>query len=487
MAPRRKAAFAVLSALALVSACEVASAAEPVAETAKPVYTLVVESDDTDTLSYEAVAARLSTDLGSQVARTGEPTGAAITVRYRSKDHELFVRAAHGSGPTLERTVRTEGDASAIQREAILLAGNLARNEARELIEELAHRPPKEPLPSSPAKPAAPPAKEPENEENVYASLAIAYPLATNAGKPNATSFFDLSILYGRVGRVVGAQVGGIVSHASRDVEGAQIAGFGAIASGAVVGARASGAFNWGHSTVDGADLAGALNVARGDVTGARAAGGFNLTLGKLKGADLAGGFNYAGGGVEGVQAAPLNIASDVDGLQLGVVNIGRKVKGTQIGVLNIAEEVDGLALGVVSISRNSIHPIAWTSNLGYLNAGVKFTTKYVYTVAAVSLHTHETDFDDFASTAALGGHVPLDAMLSGLDVEIESAFTSVTPTGGARSNDDNNMWLSGRLVPGYSFAKHLRVFAGMGARFPLRVEVGRSVVRPEAVAGVQF
>jgi hypothetical protein len=38
-----------------------------------------------------------------------------------------------------------------------------------------------------------------------------------------------------------------------------------------------------------------------------------------------------------------------------------------------------------------------------------------------------------------------------------------------------------------YSFAPHLRAFAGGGVRLPVSVEVGRDVTRPEVLAGFQF
>ena len=464
---KRRLAMALLTALALASACEVASAAQPGATTTAPSYTLVVVSDAPQAVSFETIAVRLGAELGQPIDPTGTASRVAITIHYRASDHELTVRAAHVGGPTLERTVKSEGDDAAVLREAILLTGNLARTEAREILDALANRP--EPRPSEPTEPAS--AKEPPvDEPDVQVSAALFYPLATNFGRPYATSHVDLSLLYGRVGHVGGVQLGSAVTYASRGLTGVQ---FGAAVNVA------------GGGDASGAQVAGVANVSGRNISGAQVAGAFNLALGKVEGTQVAGALNIAGPGLAGVQLAPINIASSVSGAQLGIINIGRRVKGAQLGLINIAEEVDGVSLGLVSITKDGIHPIAWTSNLASTNAGVKFSTKYVYTVIAATFSTLETDFDDVGTTTSLGTHVPLPDGLARFDLDVEASFTSIVPT--RPNNDETNMWLSGHVLPGYSFARHLRAFAGGGARFPLQVEVGRSVVRPEVLLGVQF
>lgn len=273
-----------------------------------------------------------------------------------------------------------------------------------------------------------------DEEERSAVTVSVVHPLATNAGRPNVTTNTDLSILWGRVGTVEGAQIGGAFVSASRGIDGAQIGGVATIAVGPVRGAQ----------------LAGAANVAEG---------------------------------VAGAQLAPVNVAGPVDGVQLGVFNVGRKVRGLQVGLVNIAEDVDGGAIGLVSISRDSVHPLAWTSNLQYTNAGVKFTNKYVFTMVGVHYGTHEADFDHVGLTAAIGGHVPLPASF---DLEIQGSLTQLA-TWTTRSKGSDNTWVAPQIVAGYSVATHFRVFAGGGVRLPVSVELGRDVSRPEALAGVQF
>jgi len=502
MSRQRKVAVAILSAMPLTTACELAHAqqnAAPQGDVASaPTYTLEVDSDTPDVVSYEALAARIGADLGGSLARPGAvpASRAAISIRYRER--ELVVRAVHPGGRVLERTVKAEGDGAAVQREAVLLAANLARDEAREILDALAARPaPRAPAPV----PAPSPKPAPPTVDEGYHPFSAAFfsPIATNYARPNVTTSFNVSLFYGRVGIVEGLQLGGAVVYASRAVDGAQFAGAVAVADGPVDGAQFAGAASFAGGDVDGVQFSGASNDARGEVVGGQFAGAANLALKGMSGAQIGGAVNVARGDSSGVQIAgavnvatrdfagaqlsPVNVAGNVDGAQIGVINVGRKVRGAQIGVVNIAEEVDGVALGVVSISKNSIHPVVWTSNLQYMNAGVKFTTKYAYTTLALHYGTLEDDFDNFGTTAALGGHIPLPA---GFDVEVEGSVTHLVPWMTRRS-EDGNLWVAPHVIGGYSFARHLRVFAGGGVRFPAIVNHGREVARPEVLAGVQF
>ena len=500
MSRKRKVAVAILSAVALATACELAqaqpNAAAPGDAANAPAYTLEVDSDAPDVVSYEALAARIGSDLGSSVTRPDAvpASRAAISIRFRGG--ELVVRAVHPGGRVLERTVKAEGDDAAVQREAVLLAANLARDEAREILDALAARPaPEAPAPAPAPKPAAPPVDEGYHPF----SAAFFSPLATNYARPDVRTNFHLGLVYGRVGTVDGLQLGGAVAYASRAVDGVQIAGAVSGSSGSVYGAQISGAYSFAGGDVDGVQISGAANHAPGEVGGAQIAGAANLALKGMNGAQIGGAVNLASGDSSGVQIAgatnvatrdfagaqisSVNVASTVDGAQIGVINVAGKVNGAQIGAINIAEEVDGVAIGAISISKNSIHPIAWASNLQYMNAGVKFTTKYAYTTLALHYGTLEDDFDNFGTTAAIGGHIPLPA---GFDVEVEGSVTHLVPWLTRRS-EDGNLWVAPHVIGGYSFARHLRVFAGGGARIPAIVNHGREVVRPEVLAGVQF
>ncbi|MCW5837369.1 MAG: hypothetical protein KIS78_33550 [Labilithrix sp.] len=387
------------------------------------------------------------------------------------------------------------------------------RIEAREILDALAARPvPPRVAPKAPAAPAA----EPRADEGYHpVTLALFHPLATNYARPNATSNLSFSALYGRVGTLDGAALGGAFVYASRGVsgvqlggaatavdgplDGAQLGGVGNLVKGPGSGAQMAGVGNVALAGFDGAQLGGGFNLVKGpssgvqmasggdvalaDFDGAQLGGGLNLTRGRFGGAQIAGGANVVTRDAAGAQLGSVNVAGSMEGLQLGVINVARKVDGAQIGAVNIAEEVDGAAIGVISVSKHGVHPIAWTSNLQHLNAGVKFSTKYVYTVAAVHTGTIEGDFDNVGVTGIVGGHVPLPGAF---DVEVQGAISHLVPRP-SQSTKEGNLWVAPQVIGGYSFARHLRVFAGGGVRLPATVDLGRDVARPELLAGVQF
>lgn len=445
----------LLAAVALTMASSArarAAEASPPAEAQAPAYTLEVDSDAPAALSYDAVAARLATDLGGSVSPAGgkSPTRAAVTIRYRDASRLLTVRADHAGGRSISREVTAEGDAAAVQREAILLAGNLARDEASELIDELAAKKttpaaiedkPPEPAPApapalepeaAPAPIAEAPALEPPEVFHPV-TVAFVHPLATNFAHPDVRTAFSLSIVYGHVGRVNGLDLSSAVAHARR-------------------------------------------------VKGAQVATGLALTIGDLNGFQGSAGAAITTGRVDGLQLAIVSIGQDVSGAQIGIVNVGKRVKGLQLGLVNIAEEVDGAAIGMASITRDLFHPIAWASNLAYATVGVKFSTKYAYTITALGLGSLETNLakDGVSFTVAIGARVPLGRAF---DLEIETAYTEQE----LETRDESNRALHPRLLPGYSFGKRLRVFAGAGIRVPIVFGKGSPVVRPEGVLGVQF
>lgn len=471
---------------------------------ADPAYTLEVDSDAPDVVSYDAVAARISSELGVPVAPEGTPSRAAIVIRYRDEPRVLRVRVEHAGGRVLEREVRAEGDAAEIQDETVLLAGNLARDEASELLDELAAR--KKPPPPPPEPPAAPekrdddmkllPIGETEYQGRTVATFAFVYPLATNFRRPHVDTNLSLSILYGHVGRIDGFGLGMGVQHASRGLRGVDVGVLATIVQGRVSGGQVSAGANVATDDVVGAQAAPLFSFTGKDLRGAQLTAVVGMTLGHVTGAQISAVGSYAGG-VDGVQAGTANVAGDVAGTQIAVVNVGRQVNGLQLGivnvaykgvkgaalgVVNVAPEVDGVAIGIATIAKDSVHPIAWASNLAPTNVGFKFTTKYVYSVAAIGFGTLEQamSISHPTFTVGLGGHIPI---AGGVDVEPEVVYSHLEIEG----PENANRALHARATLGYSFASHLRLFAGGGPRVPLAFDTGSHAVRPEVLAGVQF
>jgi hypothetical protein len=258
---------AFVVAIAIAGACELAHA-----QPRQTRFSLEVDTDAPSVLSHDALAEDIGKELGAEGPRV------ELVIRYRDADRTLVVRAKHEGGRVVERTVNAEGDAAAIRKEAVLLAGNVARDEARELLDALAARPPKaqpappEPPPVEPTPAPAPAPKETEagpREDIRVINGGLAYPLSSNFGRPNVTTYLDLSLAFGLVGKVKGAQIG----------------------SGAVMA-----------PIVRGAQLA-------------------PVTI-----AD----------DVEGSQIGVVNIARRVKGAQVGIVNIAEEVDGGTAGLVSI-------------------------------------------------------------------------------------------------------------------------------------------------------
>ena len=139
------------------------------------------------------------------------------------------------------------------------------------------------------------------------ANLAFFYPLATNMGRPDIHTYFDVGLLYSRIGSVDGLQASALVARVDGPVNGVQAAGIASYAS-RVQGLQASGIANYA-SQVEGLQSSGIVGVVAQDV----------------RGAQLASIASIAGGNVSGVQSAVVNVAQDVEGVQVGIVNVGRK------------------------------------------------------------------------------------------------------------------------------------------------------------------
>jgi len=435
---------------------------------ARPSYTLAV--DGGGVLTFDALAPRLREELGADVTSESEtlPTRAAIIVRYDAAAQQLEVRTIRTNGRVVERTVHASGDAKSVETTAVLLVGNLARDEWNELIEQLAQPAPGDaieaPIASEPeSKPAGPRA----HDEHVPVNLGFFYPLSTNMHQPHVGTHADISASFTHIGMLDGVQLAGVGSYVSRSAKGLQMAG----------------AFHFVNGSFRGTQLAGAANVVVGSGRGVQMSGATNVATEAFSGLQMTGGTNYTPQLV-GTQMSPINVAQNVHGLQFGVVNVGGRVRGLQFGVFNIAVdmEMEGEQLGVISISRNSIHPIAWTSNLAYANVGLRFQSRHLYSIVAFTAGTPEAKKVDYGTTGAFGVRLPI---WNKLDTDIEGAFSNTFAVN--ENNSGHNNAARTRVMLGWTFADHLRVFAGGGARFATKFDEGRNAPKAEFLAGLMF
>jgi hypothetical protein len=278
---------------------------------------IVLEVEALDGVDAEALREAIAAELGVDVALAAPGIAGRGTLRVRGDGKDVvvsFTREGKMVGRTIERPNKPETAIEMIS----LLAGNLVRDEASGLIEDLrkkAHPPAPAPAPGpAPAPPTTPPAPAPTHE-------------------PSPCDFLPDHWWWG--------------------IDLAPGAGMSSVERGRGVRAISIGAAGTLTRSVHGVDLAGGIALTRQAMCGAQIAGGATLTLGRAHGLQLSGGVAFAGG-FDGAQIASVNISTgDVRGAQIGVVNIAAgDVRGLQLGVVNVAKDGDA-ALGVVSIYRH--------------------------------------------------------------------------------------------------------------------------------------
>jgi hypothetical protein len=450
-------------------AAEQASAPEPAAAP-------VMLASRGDVVDVERLRALLAAELKREVVLEHEPRAhgaeAVVTVSYRREAAELAV-TWDASGRTLTRVIPAPSDGAALEGDAALLAGNLAREQVEDLL-------PAKPVAVAPPAPVAPApgASEPERRP---VTVGIFYPLASHHGHAEVTSSFDLNLLYGRVGAIDGAQLGG-VNVVSREQGAASVRGM-------QIGLVA----NLVDGQSQGLQLAGLLNQVASGARGAQLTLGGNLTLGELHGAQAALLFNRSGE-LHGLQLSPVNIAGDVDGVQIGLVNIAHRVRGASVGLVNIADDIDGLPLAPFSVTRSGgVHPSAWSGTSGLGNVGVKLATRHTYTLFFGSYH-RDYGLEFLGGGFALGGSLELGAgFRSDLDVcgTYLIAPAESTDTELQRSYHEQLVQPRLRLMIGYRLAQHFGAFLGVAGMGQLRSELGwdrvSASVGPEIFGGIEL
>lgn len=458
------------------SGSQAESASAPVARAVGPVV-LALRGDALDGARLRQL---LHEELGEPVALEGAvPTRESrgvVTIAYRRAAAELTVTWDSGDR-TLTRVAAAPAEGEGVLVESALLAGNLARQQ----VDDLLPAPPPPPQVVASPTVAAPPLEPPAPPEVRALTASLFYPLATHYGRPEVTSNLDVNLVYGRVGAVDGAQLGG-VNVVQRDASAASM-------SGLQVGYLA----NLVHGEVRGLQVGGLFNHAGDGATGAQLAGVGNYTRGSLQGLQLAWGFNRAGD-VAGLQLAAVNVARDVDGVQIGLINVAGRVRGASIGLINIADDIDGLPLAPFSVTDSGgVHAAAWGGSGGYGNVGVKFATRRTYTLFFGSYH-RAFDVEFLGGGFALGGSVALG---HGFRTDLDLMGTYLIAP--ALSHDPSRV--KGyheqlvqprlRLMLAYRAARHFGAFVGVAALGQVRSELGwdrvSAQVGPEIFGGLEL
>jgi len=289
----------------------------------------------------------------------------------------------------------------------------------------------------------------------------------------SVSSSLSLNIIGGFIGRVQGAELGGVFNIDEKDVLGYQASGVFSVVGGGFVGAQQAGVFNVVGNGFAGAQLAGVINVVGGGFVGAQQAGVFNVVGNRFVGAQLAGVGNVAGSGCVGTQVAGVanvcgehlyglqlagvvNVADDFGGAQVGLVNITGRGRGLQFGLVNIADDMD-VPIGLVSIVKHGMfHANVWATEFAPVNVGIKTGSKTIYNVFMVGWQPDVESTRLFAGLG-LGGHIPLNRFFVDLDLLSHGVWTGPdwSPEGGS------DLLSSLRLTGGWHVTDRLAVTAG--------------------------
>nr|HEX4314061.1 hypothetical protein [Kofleriaceae bacterium] len=357
----------------------VLAAAVAHAEPAPPVNLAVTGDAAAPGDAARAIADRLAGELARQVVVVAPRAAcAAPCLAVAIANGAATVTFTAATGGTLQRTIDLGADRARWPELVTLLAGNLVRDDAADLLPD---EPDSTPAPEAPATqgPVVEPAEQPAPAQ-LAPPVVVLPPVAAPAPRPlaraSATPFalalvpglstdlldvdrahrISIGLVAGASGSVSGVAISGAVDVA-RAVSGVQLAGAVAVA-GTLTGAQLAGAVAVaGRST--GTQLAGAVATAgRADVEIAGA-----VTVADDASTQIAGAVTVAGH-LRGLQLAPINIARRNDGLQIGVINIGGGPDGDSFGLINIVPggrteleaTVDSDRIGTVMLRHGGKH-----------------------------------------------------------------------------------------------------------------------------------
>jgi hypothetical protein len=478
------------------------AAARSPQQAAKPVR-LVLFTDDA-TVDIHALRDAIERQSGAPTILDGGDVRGTVTVAYRPSRGELVVSYDALDRASVARVVAAP-QPNEVVRLASALASNLVRDEASELLPPgvPAPPPPSQRAPvadvqvAQPGKPEAPlpsaaAAATPRTLGPPTAGASVFYPLATNYGQPTRDMFVQFNLFHGSAGRVEGLQMG-LINVAAGRVRGLQLGhlllGGANIASDGVSGAQLGVANVITHGDLEGAQLGGAVNWTEQRATGL-VLGAFNRAE-KMYGAAI-GGANLSGVDGAGLQIGGVNVAGAWDGLQAGLVNIGTRVRGAQVGLINVADDIEGVPVGLISVTRSGgVHPTVWGSTSTLMNVGLRFRTRYTFTMVSASFHPVD-DHWVMGPGFTVGARIPLGTRAS---FELDGGLTYLN--GGAiilrRASGVKPDYFQTRLrvSVAYEMLPRLTGYLGAGGvlvtMFPDERRDPTWSVQPEAFAGVEF
>jgi uncharacterized protein YjbI with pentapeptide repeats len=323
-------------------------------------------------------------------------TGARLAITASSQT-AVDVRFIRADGSSIERTVDVSNAGTHGNETLALVAANLMRDEASDLLDAL-RAAQTAPAPAPPPPPSAAPAPAPEPtppppmphgcEPNDLRQIPIGLDVAPYLGmsyrdRTSVERKFSLGLFGNLSGAVRGAELGGFINMVEHSVCGAQFSAGVNLVGGPVRGVQ-FGTANFARGRVDGGQF-GMLSFAGGPLRGAQY-GLVNWAHGDIEGAQ----FGLVQGGIgslKGGQFGLVQLATgDIRGGQFGLVSVGTgTLKGSQLGVVQFARgDVEGLQAGLVEVSGGSFTG----AQLGLANVTVRDFTGAQIGLANVSAGT---------------------------------------------------------------------------------------------------
>lgn len=313
--------------------------------------TLVLDLPSGAALDAEQLRADVARELGFPVVWQRDAAGGTLIVRVvrvlPQEGTRVVVAFDRRDGRHDERAISLDADPTIAERDIVLLAGNIARDQTAQ-FERLPPPPPTKTTTTT----AAP---EPRWPFGLDFAPGVGFSSIDGGRTSRRVSIGALGALSGGVH---GVAIGGIV-----DVE-----------RGPVCGLELAGITNLAAAT-SGAQIAGTINVAQ-----------------RFSGAQIAAVANVA--------------ADDSRGAQIGAVNVDAgRLAGVQIGVVNYAPHAD-FQFGVVNVTRDGRFRLdAWTKpEMGLAMAAVKHGGAHYHWIYAVG--TRAVDTPHPWAALGVGAHV---------------------------------------------------------------------------------
>jgi hypothetical protein len=406
-----------------------------------------------------------------------------LGARYQTPDRRL-----------LERSIDLPREPSRAVQAIALLAANLVRDEAADLLEELRAKPDdNQPfavasasvappaLPPPPAKSplvtaAAPPpaaaqqAQAPAPMETRLFNLSLWHPVSLYPTSDQMAIYLELGLLYGRVRELRGGALSLGGTEVRRRLDGLSFATVGTVSARTRGGMVALGG-NWSRRSLSGLQVAAIANGAGGGSEGMQVAAA-NLAFARFDGVQF-GLINYAAGPYRGAQ--------------IGLINIAGRMSGTQLGALNIAADVKGFPVGAVNLNQTGrMQVLTWASTSMLANFGLRYLHRYVYTLLAAGWQPAASSaggdgYNKVAWQIAVGGHIPAGILFCDVDAGYvhEGAASQQAEIG-------HTQMFRLRAVWGLQPSEWFGLFAGGGLRREFPAE-GSAKTSPEAILGLQL